>query len=248
MYLLEPDLFNTINFVSSGVHTISRQLISLPNCFFHFMLNTDIVCLDFYYFVLFRGVIGEEVCFRPILLSRCVMGEEVYVFGLSFCPLVSWGRKFVFACPVVSWGGHFVFDLSCFVVSWRRYFVSGLSSCPVVSWRRHFVFGLSFCPVVSWRRHFVFGLSSCPRSLYPQLLLHFGWEFLTIDLNYSWSDIFWRSYCPFTLKIFHQKVFFTYKSSWNLNGNSWKLGMLAYYYIKIWLSLHHFDWIIFAGE
>ena len=206
MYLLEPDLFNTINFVSSGVHTISRQLISLPNCFFHFMLNTDIVLSGFYYVVLFhgvigeevcfrpvllsRGVIGEEVCFRPVLLSRGVMGEEVYVFALSFCPLVSWGRKFVFACPVVSWGRHFVFDLSCFVVSWRRYFVSGLSSCPVVSWRRHFVFGLSFCPVVSWRRHFVFGLSSCPRSLYPQLLLHFGWEFLTIDLNYSWSDIF----------------------------------------------------------
>jgi hypothetical protein len=44
--------------------------------------------------------------------------------------------------------------------------------------------------------------------LYPQLVLHFGWEFLTIYLNYSWSDFFWRSYCPFTLKIFHQKVFF----------------------------------------
>ena len=79
MYLLEPDLFNTINFVSSGVscieqvkHTISRQLISLPNCFFHFMLNTDIVLSGFYYFVLFRGVIGEEVCFR---LSRGVVGE-----------------------------------------------------------------------------------------------------------------------------------------------------------------------------
>ena len=192
MYLLEPDLFNTINFVSSGVHTISRQLISLPNCFFHFMLNTDIVLSGFLLF-----------CIVPLchwggsLFSACSSvpwchggGGGVYVFGLSFCPLVSWGRKFVFACPVVSWGRHFVFDLSCFVVSWRRYFVSGLSSCPVVSWRRHFVFGLSFCPVVSWRRHFVFGLSSCPRSLYPQLLLHFGWEFLTIDLNYSWSDIF----------------------------------------------------------
>jgi hypothetical protein len=68
--------------------------------------------------------------------------------------------------------------------------VFGLSSCPMVSWGRHFVFGLSFCPVVSWRRHFVFGLASCPRSLYPQLVLHFGWEFLTIYLNYSWSDFF----------------------------------------------------------
>ena len=98
MYLLEPDLFNTINFVSSGVscieqvkHTISRQLIALPNCFFHFMLNTDIVLSGFYYFVLFRGVIGEEVCFRPVLLSCGVMGEEVCfrlscgVEGEAFC-------------------------------------------------------------------------------------------------------------------------------------------------------------------
>ena len=108
MYLLEPDLFNTINFVSSGVHTISRQLISLPNCFFHFMLNTDIVCLDFYYFVLFRGVIGEEVCFRPILLSRCVMGEEVYVFGLSLS-LGVMGEEVCFRLSRGVVGGAFCF-------------------------------------------------------------------------------------------------------------------------------------------
>ena len=172
------------------------------------------------------------------LFSACPSVPWCHWGGSLFaaCPSVPWchgGGSLFSACPVVSWGRHFVFGLSCSVVSWGRYFVSGLSSCPVVSCGRHFVFGLSFCPVVSWRRHFDFGLSSCLRSLYPQLILHFGWEFLTIYLNYSWYDIFLRSYCPFTLKIFHQKVFFTYKSR-NLNGNSWKLGMLAYYYIKIW--------------
>jgi hypothetical protein len=122
MYLLEPDLFNTINFVSSGVscieqvkHTISMQLISLPNCFFHLMLNTDIVLSGFYYVVLFHGVIGEEVCFRPVLLSRGVIGEEVCLQpvpwcrggGILFsaCPSVPWchgGGILILACPLVS--------------------------------------------------------------------------------------------------------------------------------------------------
>ena len=132
-----------------------------------------------------------------------------FVWILLCCTVLwcHWGGSLFSDCPMVSWRRHFVFGLSCSVVSWGGYFVSGLSSCPVVSWGRHFVFGLSFCPVVSWRRHFVFGLFSFIRSLYPQLILHFGWEFLTIYLNYSWHDFFWRSYCPFTLKIFHQEFF-----------------------------------------
>jgi hypothetical protein len=108
MYLLEPDLFNTINFVSSGVHTISRQLISLPNCFFHFMLNTDIVLSGFLLFCIvpwchWGGSLfsacpsvplchgGGSLCFRPVLLSLGVMGEEVCfrlsrgVMGEAFC-------------------------------------------------------------------------------------------------------------------------------------------------------------------
>ena len=115
MYLLEPDLFNTINFVSSGVscieqvkHTISRQLISLPNCFFHFMLNTDIVLSGFYYVVLFCGVIGEEVCFRTvpwcrgggILFSACCVMEE------AFCVWpVLLSQKFVSTTSPTFWLG-----------------------------------------------------------------------------------------------------------------------------------------------
>jgi hypothetical protein len=71
------DTTGRVSCIEQVKHIISMQLISLPNRFFHFMLNTDIVLSGFYYFILFRGVIGEEVCFRPILLSRGVMGEGV---------------------------------------------------------------------------------------------------------------------------------------------------------------------------
>ena len=141
MYLLEPDLFNTINFVSSGVscieqvkHTISRQLISLPNCFFHLMLKTDIVLSGFYYFVLLRGVIGEEVCFRPVLLSCGVMGEEVcfrpvllshgvMVEEVCFRP-VPWcrgGGILFLACPVPWCHGGGILYLACPPVPWEAF-------------------------------------------------------------------------------------------------------------------------------
>ena len=143
MYLLEPDLFNTINFVSSGVscieqvkQTISRQLISLPNWFFHFMLNTDIVLSGFYYFVLFRGVIGEEVCFRPVLLSRGVMGEEVCFrpFLLSHGVM---GEEVCFRPVLWCCGGGILF--SACPVPWCH----GGSIWPVLL--SHGVMGEAFC-------------------------------------------------------------------------------------------------------
>ena len=179
MYLLEPDLFNTINFVSSGVscieqvkHTISRQLISLPNCFFHLMLKTDIVLSGFYYFVLLRGVIGEEVCFRPVLLSCGVMGEEV-----CFRPvLLSHGVMVEEGCfrPVLLSRGV-MGDVFCFrPVLFRGVMEETFCFQPVLF---HGIVGEAFCfrPVLLSRgvmgRHFVFGLSSCPKCLYPQLIL-----------------------------------------------------------------------------
>ena len=169
MYLLEPDLFNTIHFVSSGVscieqvkQTISRQLISLPNCIFHFMLKTDIVLSGFYYFVLFRGVIGEDICFRPVLLSCGVMVEEVCFRPVLLSRGVM-GKVFCFR-PVLFRG------------------VMGETFCfrPVLF---RGVVGEAFCfrPVLLSRgvmgRHFVFGLSSCPKSLYPQLVLQIQYKY-----------------------------------------------------------------------
>ena len=111
------------------------------------MLKTDIVLSGFYYFVLFRGVIGEDICFRPVLLSCGVMVEEVCF------------RPVLLSRGVMG-------EVFCFrPVLFRGVMVEAFCFRPVLLSRG--IMG----------RHFVFGLSSCPKSLYPQLVLQIQYKY-----------------------------------------------------------------------
>jgi hypothetical protein len=64
MYLLEPDLFNNINFVSSGVscteqvnYTLSRQLILLHNCNNWYTISTGKIVSCKINFIIFSEIV-----------------------------------------------------------------------------------------------------------------------------------------------------------------------------------------------
>ena len=145
MYLLEPDLFNTINFVSSGVHTISRQLISLPNCFFHFMLNTDIVLSGFLLFC-----IVPWCHWGGSLFSACPSVPLCHGGGSLFSP-VPWchGGGILFSTCPVSWchGGDILY-LACPPVPWCHGEGILFSACPSVLWCRGGGILFLACPLV----------------------------------------------------------------------------------------------------
>ena len=126
-----------------------------------------------------------------------------------------------------------LFGSYVYIDSWKLWHMWWISECKFKSpfLGRHIIFFLFFLLTIHLYVTKVFFyvppptcLMEIPQNVLPNSKLHI---FIAI-----WSKYFWRSYCPFWLRIFHQKVC-AVNSSYILNGNSSKLCMFAYHHMNI---------------